>query len=72
MKTILFFLLFMCTPFLCRAQDILSGKVTDEQGKGIEYANVVLLRTDSSFVKGCVSDSCGIFIWLSNLLRETC
>lgn len=43
------------------AQNI-SGKVTDEQGQPVEFANIVLLSSvDSSFVQGTVSEMDGLF-----------
>lgn len=43
------------------AQNI-TGKVTDEQQRPMQFANVVLLqRSDSAFVKGCITDSVGMF-----------
>lgn len=39
----------------------LSGIVRDENGNGVEFANVVLLSADSSFISGAVTDAEGQF-----------
>lgn len=39
----------------------LKGRVADAQGQPVAFANVVLLRADSSFVSGNVSDETGNF-----------
>ena len=46
----------------CIAQSI-TGKIVDEQGNAIQFANVAMLQSkDSVFVKGVVSDENGSFI----------
>ena len=63
MKSILLFLSLELLSF-CQvmAQDI-KGKIVDETGKPVSFANVVLLnRQDSSFVKGTVSGNDGGFV----------
>ena len=58
----------MLITFLCfsaispmMAQDI-KGKIVDEKGQSLAFANVVLLsRQDSAFVKGVVSGEDGHF-----------
>lgn len=52
-------------PIFALAQSI-GGAVTDEQGKPIEFANVVALDKDSAFIHGVVTDAAGSFR-LSNL-----
>lgn len=54
-------------PFLCiatmpvMAQHI-TGKIINEQGEALPYANVFLLnQQDSTFIKGTVSDENGAF-----------
>lgn len=54
-------------PFLCiatmpvMAQHI-TGKIINEQGEALPYANVFLLnQQDSTFIKGTVSDEAGVF-----------
>lgn len=44
-----------------KAQYPLSGQVLNEGKEKIEYATVRLLKTDSSFVKGVITDSLGAF-----------
>ena len=39
---------------IIRAQNI-TGKVVDEQQSPVAFANVVLLKTDSTFVEGTLS-----------------
>lgn len=55
-------------PFLCiatmpvMAQHI-TGKIINEQGEALPYANVFLLnQQDSTFIKGTVSDENGAFL----------
>lgn len=63
MKTILQGILLACllgTSHALQAQTI-AGKVVDEENQPIEYANVALLRTDSSFVEGTVTAADGSF-----------
>ena len=59
-RTLITFLCFSAiTPMM--AQDI-KGKIVDEKGEPLAFANVVLLnRQDSAFVKGVVSDEDGHF-----------
>ena len=59
-RTLITFLCFSAiTPMI--AQDI-KGKIVDEKGKPLAFANVVLLnRQDSAFVKGVVSGEDGHF-----------
>ena len=42
------------------AQNI-KGKVVNELDEPLRYANIITLTTDSTFVAGVMSDSCGIF-----------
>ena len=39
----------------------LSDIVRDEKGNGVEFANVVLLSADSSFISGTITDAEGQF-----------
>lgn len=59
----LFFItLFCCICFATYAQESYYGKVVDSEELAISFANVVLLNdTDSSFVKGVVTDEKGEF-----------
>ncbi len=51
----------LMTSVLCEAQDI-RGKVLDERGEVLPYANVVLLdREDSTFIQGTVTAADGSF-----------
>ncbi len=54
-------MVYISFSIVCAAQDI-TGKVVDEHGNAIQYANVALLQsTDSAFIKGVVSDAAGSF-----------
>ena len=53
-------LMLLMTCFSAQAQTI-SGKLVDEQNEPLAYANVVLQKTDSTFVKGEISDEKGGF-----------
>lgn len=61
---------FIITSALClsavpqlMAQNNITGKIVDEKGAPLAYANVVLLnRQDSAFVKGAVSNEDGSFV----------
>lgn len=57
-----FFLIYISCNLACIAQSI-TGKIVDEQGNAIQFANVAMLQSkDSVFVKGVVSDENGSFI----------
>lgn len=43
------------------SQDLIGGKVLDITGKGIPYASLRILKCDSTFIKGEVTDSTGQF-----------
>lgn len=61
MRRLYVFLVYISFGIVCAAQGIM-GKVVDEQGNAIQYANVALLQsTDSAFIKGVVSDATGSF-----------
>lgn len=57
------FLAFMAVSIVqAHAQQVISGKVLDEENQPLPYANVVLLSLpDSTFVTGTISDEKGIF-----------
>lgn len=62
MRVLFVFLVYISSCIACVAQDI-TGKVVDEQGNAIQYANVALLQSnDSAFIKGVVSDATGCFL----------
>ena len=54
---------------ICTFARTICGTVTDELNNPIAYANVVALDNDSTFLKGVVTDSLGIF--KINVLPET-
>lgn len=55
-------LIYISCNLACIAQSI-TGKIVDEQGNAIQFANVAMLQSkDSVFVKGVVSDENGSFI----------
>ena len=63
MKRYLFVIL-LCICSMCRimAQDIISGKVVDENKNPMPYVSVVLQHVqDSSYVCGVTSDAEGVF-----------
>lgn len=62
MRYFVVFLIYISCNLACIAQSI-TGKIVDEQGNAIQFANVAMLQSkDSVFVKGVVSDVNGSFI----------
>lgn len=62
MKYFVVLLIYISCNLACIAQSI-TGKIVDEQGNAIQFANVAMLQSkDSVFVKGVVSDENGSFI----------
>lgn len=62
MRYFIVFLIYISCNLACIAQSI-TGKIVDEQGNAIQFANVAMLQSkDSVFVKGVVSDENGSFI----------
>lgn len=62
MRYFVVFLIYISCNLACIAQSI-TGKIVDEQGNAIQFANVAMLQSkDSVFVKGVVSDENGTFI----------
>lgn len=62
MRYFVVFLIYISCSLACIAQSI-TGKIVDEQGNAIQFANVAMLQSkDSVFVKGVVSDENGSFI----------
>lgn len=62
MRHFVVFLIYISCNLACIAQSI-TGKIVDEQGNAIQFANVAMLQSkDSVFVKGVVSDENGSFI----------
>lgn len=62
MRYFVVFFIYISCNLACIAQSI-TGKIVDEQGNAIQFANVSMLQSkDSVFVKGVVSDENGSFI----------
>lgn len=62
MRYFVVFFIYISCNLACIAQSI-TGKIVDEQGNAIQFANVAILQSkDSVFVKGVVSDENGSFI----------
>lgn len=61
MRIILLFL-FIAFPFLVvKAQHVVSGQILNEKKEKIDCATIRLLKNDSSFVQGVITDSLGFF-----------
>lgn len=61
MKIVLLFL-FIAFPFLVvKAQHVVSGQILNEKKEKIDCATIRLLKNDSSFVQGAITDSLGFF-----------
>lgn len=45
-----------------KAQSSVYGYIQEESGKGIPYTTIRLLKTDSTFIKGAISDSLGYYV----------
>ena len=64
MKTLLYSILALLSlnSFRTNAQGKISGQITDDKSKIVEFANVILLKAkDSTLVKGVLSDGSGSF-----------
>ena len=64
MKTLLYsiFALLSLNSLNTNAQGKISGQITDDKSKIVEFANVILLKSkDSTLVKGVLSDGSGSF-----------
>ena len=62
MKTIFSTLLILIMSLsMAQAQQQISGKLSNEGGAPIEFANIVILSNDSTFLTGTVSDLDGNF-----------
>jgi iron complex outermembrane receptor protein len=64
MKTLLYSILVLLSlnSFTTNAQGKISGQITDDKSKIVEFANVILLKAkDSTLVKGVLSDGSGSF-----------
>ena len=60
LKGLCFFVLALIFPTTLIAQNI-KGKIVNELDEPLTYANIIALTTDSNFVAGVMSDSCGDF-----------
>lgn len=62
MKNFILGILFLLNFSAYAQNTFITGKVYDENTNlGVEYANIVFLRNDSSFIGGTISDSAGKF-----------
>ncbi|WP_455639157.1 carboxypeptidase regulatory-like domain-containing protein [Parabacteroides sp.] len=69
-KLILLINYLISTFFLeANAQSSVYGYIQEKSGKGIPYTTIRLLKTDSTFVKGAISDSLGYYI-LTDLKQD--
>lgn len=62
MKTIFAFILAAMVSTTSVAQTI-TGKVMDENNSPLDYVNVVLLKADSTYMSGTVTDQNGVFLF---------
>ncbi len=62
MRTHFYLLLAVCLPVSLFSQNTLRGKIIDAKGQPVEFAAVtLLLKSDSSLVKGEVTDGSGVY-----------
>lgn len=59
------FILTLLLPTLLNAQ-IITGKLVDQEGQPLPYANIMLQTEDSTFVDGTISNETGIFKLTNN------
>ena len=59
LRTILVTIICFCTLKIC-AQNI-TGNVVDEKQQILSYANIVLLKADSTYIAGTITDDAGSF-----------
>ena len=52
----------LSTFFLNASAQSFTGKVVDENDEPLAFANVVLHKSDSTFIAGTVTDTCGLFV----------
>lgn len=62
MKTILSLILAVLATATTMAQSI-TGKVVDETNSPLDFVNVVLLKADSTYIAGTVTDENGVFLY---------
>lgn len=60
-KKIFFGLLILYIVLPLQAQYVVKGKIVDINKEEVPFSTIQLLGTDSVLVKGCISDSLGIF-----------
>lgn len=61
-KPLIFFITYLAFSYTAFSQQQISGRIQDENGNAIPYANVLLMTVaDSSLVKGTVTDTTGAF-----------
>ena len=60
-KKIFFGLLILYIVLPLQAQYVVKGKIVDINKEEVPFSSIQLLGTDSVLVKGCISDSLGIF-----------
>ena len=63
-KNLLFIFVLMIVPFTVKAQ--IKGVVCDENQNPVEFANVILMGTDSVYIAGTVTDVSGKFDFLTD------
>lgn len=63
-KKIFFGLLILYIVLPLQAQYVVKGKIVDINKEEVPFSTIQLLGTDSVLVKGCISDSLGIFTFL--------
>jgi len=69
-KKIILLIVFLSYSFFAIGQ-IYSGKVVTYKNKPVEYANVLLLSTDSLILTGAATDSLGYYRIIKNTIRKT-
>lgn len=62
MKTISSLIIMAITSATAMAQSI-TGKVVDENNSPLDFVNVVLLKADSTYITGTVTDENGVFLF---------
>ena len=61
MKNKLIMTLLLFTSISAMAQNV-TGRVVDENNSPLSFVNVILLKVDSSFIAGTVTDENGVFV----------
>lgn len=62
MRILILLLLFVvCSSGKIKAQHSIAGQILNEKKEKIDYATIRLLKNDSSFVQGVITDSLGFF-----------